>query len=345
MMNDNEMSSLCESIKKNGLLHPIVSKKGVLLDGRNRMKACEILGMQPIYTEFEGENESEWIIATNKDRRHLNSSQLAALAVDLLPILEQEAKERQGARTDISANLRGSEEGKASQKAAKITGSSSRNVEQAKAIKNESPELFQKIREGDMTVNEAKTILRKEVQKEKNKEITLMNKALPEKDKRYSVIYADPPWRYDYSVSTARDIENQYPTMELSDIKKMQVPADNNCVLFLWATSPKLLEAMEVMSSWGFTYKTCMVWDKEKIGMGYYFRQQHELLLIGTIGTPSVPEPSVRPSSVLREKREGHSEKPKIMYEMIKAMYPDSFRIELFARNTHEGFDSWGNQV
>ena len=103
---------------------------------------------------------------------------------------------------------------------------------------------------------------------------------------RYGVVYADPPWRYDHAEAGNREIENQYPTLSLDEIKALDVPAANDCVLFLWATSPKLAEAMQVVEAWGFTYRTCAVWVKDRIGMGYYFRQRHELLLVGNARSP-----------------------------------------------------------
>lgn len=163
---------------------------------------------------------------------------------------------------------------------------------------------------------------------------------------RFNIIYADPPWRYDYSLSTSRDIENQYPTMELNDICALQVTDISmpDSVLFLWATSPKLTEAIKVMESWGFTYKTCMVWVKDKIGMGYYARQQHEILLIGSRGNLPTPEPSNRPSSIIYGDRLQHSAKPESVYAIIESMYPEYNKVELFCRNAREGWSVWGNQ-
>ena len=74
--------------------------------------------------------------------------------------------------------------------------------------------------------------------------------------KKYQIIYADPPWQYDFSKVNADKIEKHYPTMTVKDICALTVPADDNCVLYLWATAPKLLEALEVMRVWGFIYKT-----------------------------------------------------------------------------------------
>ncbi len=100
----------------------------------------------------------------------------------------------------------------------------------------------------------------------------------------YGVVYADPPWEYDFSSTTSRQIENKYPTMTVDEIKTMTLPETKNAVLYLWATAPKLIEALSVVIAWGFEYKTCLVWDKEIIGMGYWFRGQHELLLVGAEG-------------------------------------------------------------
>jgi MT-A70 len=86
----------------------------------------------------------------------------------------------------------------------------------------------------------------------------------PPHERRYEVIYADPPWCYTYSPTDSRRVENHYPTMSLKEIKVLEVPADKDCVLFLWATSPKLTEALEVMLEWGFEYRTCMVWVRTR---------------------------------------------------------------------------------
>lgn len=162
---------------------------------------------------------------------------------------------------------------------------------------------------------------------------------------RFSVIYADPPWRYEHTKTQNREIENHYPTMELEAICALDVPAADDAVLFLWATSPKLEEAMRVIDAWGFTYRTCAVWDKQKIGMGYYFRQQHELLLVAAKGSLPVPDPSDRVSSVISAPRGEHSKKPDVVYELIESMYHGHQMLELFCREPREGWASWGNQV
>lgn len=163
----------------------------------------------------------------------------------------------------------------------------------------------------------------------------------------FRLLYADPPWRYEHIETESRAIENQYPTMTLEDLCDLVVPAADDAVLFLWATSPKLAEAIQVVDRWGFNYRTCAVWDKERIGMGYYFRQQHELLLVAARGALPVPAPSVRPSSVIRERRGRHSDKPDRVYEILEAMYPTFTardRVELFGRRARPHWTTWGNE-
>jgi N6-adenosine-specific RNA methylase IME4 len=192
----------------------------------------------------------------------------------------------------------------------------------------------------------AMNALRREERVEKLAEISKENSPLTGKLGRFPVLYADPPWRYEHVKTNSRSIENQYPTMELSEICGLKVAsiATPDAILFLWATSPKLAEAMKVLEAWGFTYRTCMVWVKNKVGMGYYARQQHELLLIATIGSPPVPPESARPSSVVTRPRGEHSAKPPVFYEIIERMYPELKRIELFCRAPREGWTAWGNQ-
>ena len=164
-------------------------------------------------------------------------------------------------------------------------------------------------------------------------------------EKAYQVLYSDPPRRYDFSKSNSRQIENQYPTMTTEDICAIQVPSADNAVLYLWATAPKLKDALRVMESWNFEYKTHLIWDKITIGIGYWARGQHELLLVGVKGKFSPPIPSLRVGSVIRIKRTIHSRKPAEIRNLIASWYPNETKLEMFARQRVEGWDAFGNQV
>ncbi len=163
----------------------------------------------------------------------------------------------------------------------------------------------------------------------------------------FGVIYADPPWRYEGSLSQSRQVEANYQTLETPDIVAMPIHAllAESAILFLWAVSPKIPEALMVMDGWGFDYTTCAVWVKDRIGPGYTFRQQHELLLVGKQGNMPTPPQASRPSSVIEAPRREHSAKPEVVYELIEHMYPAVPKLELFARTERAGWTSWGNEV
>lgn len=133
--------------------------------------------------------------------------------------------------------------------------------------------------------------------------------------------------------------------MSVDEICALKIPSAKNAVLYLWATAPKLLEALKVMEAWGFEYKTQAVWDKEVIGMGFWFRGQHEILLVGVKGNFSPPSPSYRLPSVFREKRGKHSKKPNAIRDHIRAWTGNFNRLELFCRERTAGWDVWGNEV
>ncbi len=173
--------------------------------------------------------------------------------------------------------------------------------------------------------------------------------ALP--SKKYGVIYADPEWRFEvYSRDTGMDrgADNHYPTSGTDAICARPVGdiAADDCALFLWATVPMLPDALKVMSAWGFTYKSHCIWTKDKIGTGYWFRNAHELLLVGTKGD-KLPAPAMGtqwPSTI--EARVGkHSAKPEKFYELIESYFPNLPKIELNARQARAGWDSWGNEA
>jgi N6-adenosine-specific RNA methylase IME4 len=163
---------------------------------------------------------------------------------------------------------------------------------------------------------------------------------------KFPVIYADPPWRYEHAWSNSREIENHYPTMSLHEICSLPVRdiVTDDAILYMWATAPKLAECMQVIAAWGFDYRTNFVWVKDKIGMGYHARSQHEILLVAKRG--SIPPPAVadRVSSVVMAERAEHSAKPVVFYDMIESFYPTLPKIELFCRSPREGWAVWGNQ-
>ena len=176
-------------------------------------------------------------------------------------------------------------------------------------------------------------------------------------DKKYNIIYADPPWRYKVwsrDTGLGRSAEAHYQTMEKQDIQDLPIRSisDKNCVLFLWVTYPCLLEGIELIKKWGFEYKTCAFsWIKLNkkneqpfTGMGYYTRANNEICLLATKGKP-LKRKSKAVKQVVLSKIEEHSKKPNEVRNRIVELFGDLPRIELFARQYADGWDCWGNEV
>ena len=189
-------------------------------------------------------------------------------------------------------------------------------------------------------------------------------------DKKYNIIYADPPWEYKSRMALGHgakksSAEDYYETMSIEELCGLQgvihdISADD-CVLFMWVTFPKLYDAQYVLSSWGFEYKTVAFnWVKRNkvfnqsradlhggiddfMGQGRWTRQNAEICLLCTKGKPKRMSAKVRQIiySPIRE----HSQKPDETRERIVELCGDLPRIELFARQSINGWDCWGNEA
>lgn len=181
-------------------------------------------------------------------------------------------------------------------------------------------------------------------------------------NKKYNVIYAEPPWSYDNkSVVFAEDgvnraVVDQYDLMTLEDIKNMPVKslAERDAVCFMWVVNPMLQEGLDVLKAWGFKYKTLLTW-KKNTGTGYWFRGVTEHVLFGVRGDVSAFR-SGKPN--FHDCKSGkHSQKPhhfrQLIAEVVLASFPEPKKLELFARSRegffpdyeYEGWDVYGNQV
>ncbi len=174
--------------------------------------------------------------------------------------------------------------------------------------------------------------------------------------KKYQIIYADPAWKY--GGGKGKNSKNwgnslsAYDCMKLSDLKKLPINsiADDNCALFMWVTLPMIKEGLELMESWGFKYKTtAFVWNKiykngkPYCGMGYWTRSGTEICLLGFKG--KMERQSKEVYQVISAPVTSHSKKPNEVGDRIVALVGDLPRIELFARDKKQGWDSWGNEV
>jgi N6-adenosine-specific RNA methylase IME4 len=340
MMQPDELADLVADIKVNGLIEPIILYEDQILDGRNRYLACGEAGVKPRFEVYSGDEPVSFVISKNLKRRHLNGSQKAMIATEIRPALEEEARKRQAhgmtapGKTLVELVPEASD-GSSSDKAGEVIGISGQYVSEAEKIKREAPEYVKPIMDGEMTITKAKREIQKKINDSKPKP------KLP--DDKYEVIYADPPWNYDNS-GFAQSAASQYPTMSIDDICELRIDklTVHNSVLFLWATSPLLPDAFKVIEAWGFNYKASMVWVKDRApGMGWWINTKHELLLIAC---KDINHPAIKLDSVIRASVTIHSKKPAEFYEAIEEMYPESKKIELFARQARKGWEAWGNE-
>ncbi len=173
--------------------------------------------------------------------------------------------------------------------------------------------------------------------------------------KKYNIIYADPPWSYSDKMgnnSSFMSATSAYQTQSIEWIKGLKVNdiADKNCVLFLWAVSPLLPEALDTMKAWGFKYTTvAFVWSKltknniKIANMGRWTMGNVELCLLGKKGKPQRQVKNIR--QLVEAERTVHSKKPEEVRNRIVSLIGEVPRVELFARNKSEGWDAWGNEV
>lgn len=162
----------------------------------------------------------------------------------------------------------------------------------------------------------------------------------------YSQIMIDPPWRFEsWSESgQAKGPEPHYDTMSDDDICALPVGdlAHADCLIWCWATWPKLDTAMRALGAWGFVYTTGGAWDKQRWGTGYVWRSVCEPVLIGVKGKPRAHGASV--PNLFSESRREHSRKPECAYRMAEQMMPGARRADVFSRENRPGWDSWGHE-
>lgn len=176
-------------------------------------------------------------------------------------------------------------------------------------------------------------------------------------DKKYTTIYADPPWRFTNrtgKMAPEHKRLGRYETMSFDDIKALpvdQIAADKSH-LYLWVPNALLPEGLEVLKAWGFDYKTNIIWEKirkdgepDGRGVGFYFRNVTEVLLFGIKGNNNrTLAPARSQVNLLRTRKREHSRKPDEMVELIQRCSEGPY-LEMFARGDREGWDMWGNQA
>ncbi len=370
LMAEPELAALAESIKAQGQQVPVVLLNGKVLDGRNRLLACERVGVTAKVIDSVGADPFARVWTLNAERRHLEPFQKAALAVRFAAESEAWRQRQERARQEanrarsaaakaqhaVSTPRRGEKYGRGpagpapkpqprrqAQEIAAMAGVSATTVKRVMELQKKAPEAFERVCRGEVW---GRTALADAKREERLARLPQAN-AGPLPHGPFPVIYADPPWHYEND-GLHGAAEDHYDTMPAEAICALPVEqlATPDAVLFLWATSPLLPEALRVVTAWGFTYKTAAAWVKSRAGRGFWLRGRHEHLLLAVRGAMPCPAPADRPDSVIEAPSTRHSEKPAEAGEMIERMFPTLAKVELFCRGApRPGWVAWGNEV
>jgi len=368
MMDKARYGELVENIREHGQLEPITLYDGMILDGRNRYKACLDLGIKPKTRKYDGDPWA-YVWSLNGERRDLNAEQ--RYLIWKLCHEQSEAFQAEKRRIQEEANRKRSEAAREQHEVSKPYAGEKMVVEhtvqppshepkerKAKAtasktnpgavargdrLAKERPDLADQVRKGEIKPAEAHRQMKRD-------EVVQKTAELP--DGKYVVLYADPPWSYhdkqSGSISESYGAaEKHYPTMSLSQLKALPINelAADNSVLFLWSTAPLIEDALDLCRAWGFKYKAQFVWDKVHHNMGHYNSVRHELLLICTKGSCTPQNMTLHDSVQVIKKTREHSRKPEDFRNIIDDLYPNGNRIELFARgDVPDGWKAWGNE-
>lgn len=360
-MPEDQFNALVDDIQANGLRHPIIIHENKILDGRHRYRACRAIGRQPVSVIYDGNDPLGFVISHNLNRRHLDESQRAMIGARLANLKVGQRKDTTGpiglstltqpeAASKLSVGERSIKRARkvldtGTQELADAVDNGQIAVSVAAKIAELEPDQQAQVIADPRPEQAIKKVMRAE--REENLAERTIIQSIGKGSQLYGVIYADPPWKFETHSDNGMDrsADNHYPTMSMAQLYSLNIPAADDCVMFLWATVPMLPEAIDLMDEWGFIYKSHIMWVKDRIGTGYWTRNKHELLLIGTRGNVPAPAMGMQPPSVIELPLGRHSEKPSFFADMISTMYPTTPKLEMFARVGRVGWDVIGNEA
>lgn len=361
-LREDEYNQLKENLEREGWRdsEAIIVWDGKIVDGHHRYKLCKELGIKDfnvVEKDFGSKVEVKvWMINNQKGRRNLSDGWKWELAQVKKDLLIENGRKTQGKRTDLlSDSDKKLDKKHNTQKAlAEDLGWSTGKVAKADKVWVDSDNgTKQKIKDGDKSFDAVYREIRKEEKKkERKEEIKRQREAIESGDVdlpegKYEVIVVDPPWRYREKSSYEPShymgrVANPYPTMTLEEIKNIDLPVANDCVLWLWTTHEHIWYAKNILEDWGFNYKGILVWNKVKIGVGQWLRKQCEFCLLGIKGKPIWTKNDVR--DIIKEPRTNHSKKPGKFYEMVENVCVGR-KLDYFAREERDGWDVYGVEV
>jgi N6-adenosine-specific RNA methylase IME4 len=375
-LSNEEFEKLEASILSEGIRDPLVIWQGILLDGYHRYKIAQEHGLEYKTVEVElpdRDAAKEWILVNQLGRRNLTEQEASYYRGKLY---ESRKLNHGGDRKSTGNNFPlkntadtiGDEYGvtgrtvkndaqfsKAVDKVAIEIGEEAKQaillgkagvpkerVEQLIDIKQKAPEFIEPILKGNIGLQEALKAIKK-IEREKEIEETLAeieSNAFTPPSKKYDVIVIDPPWPYgtDYDPDGRRSA-SPYPEMSLEDIKAIQLPSANDCVLWLWTTHKFMRYSFDILDSWGFRDVAILTWVKNRMGLGSWLRSQSEFCIMAIKGHPKVN--LTNQTTVIYGEMREHSRKPDEFYKLVDSLCV-GYKIDWFSREKREGWDQYG---
>lgn len=357
-LNNEEFLNLENSIKEDGCRDSIVVWNDTIIDGHNRYNICSKhnIPFNTINKQFETIDDVKlWMIDNQKGRRNLTDGWKFELEVKRKAILLKKGKEniieaQKERHGSISLSIVDKDRNHNTQKElAKGLGWSTGKVATADVVWNKAKEeVKEQIKSGEKTFNEVYSEIKKEERAEKilKQREEIEKEVLEQPMGDYNVIVIDPPWNYqDDSVYDADGFRGTcpYPTMSIEQIKNINLPAKEDCVLWLWTTNKHIFDCREILNEWGFEIKSILTWDKEHIAIGRWLRSQTEHCILAVKGKPYYQ--NTKFGTLIREKRTNHSAKPEVFYKMVDEICGKVRKLDYFARKKREGWDVFGDEV
>ena len=358
-----EHTQLTLNICKEGIREPLILWNNYIIDGHNRFEIAKQFNLEykTINKEFENEDEvKEWMILNQFGRRNLSAYQRSVLALELEDVFSIKAKESKAEKVSHFRNtgevLQKSAKPDTRKELSKVASVSHDTIAKVKKIQEKAPqEIKTKLSTGEISINAAYKEIKKEEKKEERvnlikEQIQDIEKGnLPKLKGLYDVVSVDPPWNYEGQSkeitsfdSIGRRVANPYPEMSTQEIKEIKLPLMDDAIVFLWTTHKFLPDAFEILKEWGLEYKATIVWNKEKIGMGAWFRMQCEFCLLGIKGKPYWDNTKHR--DIVIEPRRQHSRKPDSFFDIVNEITLGR-KLEYFAREKRKGWDIFGNDI
>lgn len=350
-LSPEEYAGLEASIVAEGCRDAIVTWNGTIVDGHNRYEICQRHGIAFRAEEREFSDRDAaivWIIENQLARRNISAYARVRLELIKEPIISSRAREKQEREgKDLGGTLcQKSDKGAIDTKKeiAKLAGVSHDTVARVKKIEEKAPdEVKEKLVAGDISINEAYKAVRA-AEKAEQKQLAIERiETLSQPNGRYHVLVVDPPWHYEKRNEDATHRANcPYPTMPTDEIAAMEMPAEDNAILWLWTTNAFMHDAYHILESWDFAPKTILTWVKDRMGTGDWLRGKTEHCILAVKGKPVID--LTNQTTVLVAPLREHSRKPDEFYEMVNALCPGK-KIDIFSREMRAGWDQWGGET